>query len=212
MEITCEQCGTVFSVDPDAVSVGTREVVCPGCFQFHALPGPEGPPSTNDAGGSVETPVPHLGAGGIADRLRDGFTLAFEVRHPAWDTIRKLNPYEIQQCIHGGEFDGQEEYREKAGRWFRIGDNPDFALTFQLVGITLESTRDEQVDPAHRKFVGWKSAAVAPAAPAEVSPEPAEKEGEESARVVVPESRKWALLAGAGLAIAVVAAVLAALL
>ncbi len=214
MEITCEQCGTVFSVDPDAVAVGTREVVCPGCFQFHTLPATEESGGEDPESGPSETAISQIGNTGIADRLRDGFTLTFEVRHPEWSSVRELNPYEIQQCIYDGEFDGQEEYREKAGRWFPIGDHPRFALTFQLVGVTLASTTAEPAEAAQRKFVGWKSATQARPGMTPVQPSRAVEPTPETDLEPTPalKSRKWVWFIGAGVALVAAGTLLAILL
>jgi len=91
MEITCEQCGTVFSVDPESLAGDTKEVVCPGCFQFHILPTSRASAEAAPVEAAAEKISP-LGDGGVVDRLRDGFTLTLDVRHPLWDAPRKLNP------------------------------------------------------------------------------------------------------------------------
>lgn len=207
MEITCQQCGTVFSVDPDSVSGDSKEVVCPGCFQFHVLPTSSSRPVPRVEEPDEESKVSPLGDGGVVDRLRDGFTLFFEVRHPAWPSSRKLNPFEIRQRIYQREFDGEEEFREKAGRWFSIGEHPDFAKVFQIIGRPLAIKTNEPADPSQRKFTGWKGStkhhppASAPAPESAPEPEPEDKQ---------PLNR-WPLLLAIGVTIIAIIALLAML-
>lgn len=155
MEITCQSCSTAFIIDISVTPEEVVEVVCPGCFQLHkvrvpALPGRKDEPHHAPGGVSLES---------VAERLREGFTLFFEVRHPHRPETHRLSPYAIQQQIYAGVMDGTEEFREHQGRWFPIGEHPEFGRLFQLMGRTV-TTQSEDQDGGARRFAGWKGVPV----------------------------------------------------
>lgn len=230
MEITCSQCTTVFLVDVGLAVDEEIEVVCPGCFYLHAVRIPALELRREE---KVERRAPELrpgsplGEGGVAERLRDGFTLTFEVRHPARPEPLRLNPFVIRQKIYAGELDGQEEFRENQGRWFPIGEHPEFMRVFQILGKSVRSMGDEPVQGNQRRFAGWKGAepareapvveAISPLEPraalppskSSLSPEPPPKtpvKAQKDLREAPLEQTKsrawtWGLLAGVGAAL-----------
>lgn len=172
MEITCQQCSTLFMVDVGLNPGAELEVVCPGCFQLYRvqLPSqpkkPEGSSEGRPSRGRLQP-----GDGGVAERLRDGFTLHFELRHPSRPDILKLNPFTIKQRIWTGQLDGTEEFRENQGRWFRVGEHPEFARLFQLKGLRINTESAEPQGGGQRRFAGWKQA-LPSAGSASTGPEP----------------------------------------
>ena len=169
MELTCQQCSTVFTIDMTPAPGQAIEVVCPGCFQLHKVVGPPARPASvappPESPGRSEGAKSPLGDGGVADRLRAGFTLGLEVRHASWSEPRRLNPFEIERLIYEGQLDGTEEFRENAGRWFSIGEHPDFALVFQLVGRPVVKPVGKG-DGSQPRFSGWRSMPTPVATPA----------------------------------------------
>lgn len=157
MEITCQQCSTLFMVDVGLNPGSELEVVCPSCFQLYRVQLPTTPKRQEPAGeGRTMRGRPLPGEGGVAERLRDGFTLHFELRHPSRQDVYKLNPFAIKQRIRAGQLDGTEEFRENQGRWFRVGEHPEFARLFQLKGLAINTESVETPGGSQRRFAGWK--------------------------------------------------------
>lgn len=164
MEISCSQCNTVFTVDVGVVAEEVIEVVCPGCFYLHSVrvQVPAARRETKvEKKGPTRQPQSLLGDGGVGERLRDGFTLHFEVRHPSRPEPVRYNPFEIKQLIYVGQLDGTEEFRENQGRWFPIGEHPEFERVFQLLGKAVKTRGDYSGPARDRRFAGWKGVRVA---------------------------------------------------
>jgi len=188
MEISCSQCNTVFTVDVGVVAEEEIEVVCPGCFYLHSVrvQVPAARRETKvEKKGPTRLPQSLLGDGGVGERLRDGFTLHFEVRHPSRPEPVRYNPFEIKQLIYIGQLDGTEEFRENQGRWFPIGEHPEFERVFQLLGKAVKTRGDDSGPSRERRFAGWKGVRVA----AETKVQPAMEPSSEPIlpRLTLPE-------------------------
>lgn len=216
MEITCQQCSTLFMVDVGLNPGAELEVVCPGCFQLYRvqLPSqpkkPEGSAEGRSSRGRLQP-----GDGGVAERLRDGFTLHFELRHPARPEVLKLNPFVIKQRIWTGQLDGTEEFRENQGRWFRVGEHPEFARLFQLKGLRINTESAEPQGGGQRRFAGWKHALPPPPSATEVEPTqgselslPLASVGREHVPGLSRKKARWPLLLGGGLLLVVLVGLL----
>lgn len=160
MEISCSQCNTVFTVDVGVVAEEEIEVVCPGCFYLHSVrvqvPASKRETKVEKKGPQRPQSQSLLGDGGVGERLRDGFTLHFELRHPERPEPLRHNPFVIKQLIYAGQLDGTEEFRENQGRWYPIGEHPEFERIFRLLGKTVKTRSEDANASRDRRFAGWK--------------------------------------------------------
>ena len=174
MDVTCDQCGASFSVEPPDAFSAHVEGVCPACFQVLSIavpaPGLEAlkgePPLSPDFPDMVGEAEVSLMDASVAERVRDGFSLDYEVRHPRWPRARRMHVVDIRRAIYDGRFDGQEEYQMGSSGWTNIVENSEFERIFKLIAKEpVHAPHGNTGAPASR-FSGWKAAQSSKTTPA----------------------------------------------